>query len=621
MKKALIRLEDVGPGGVYSSEENLLKLKVIGDYLQLEGVPYHISLVPRYIQPSTNWDKSIADINDSYIKEFNDTIKYLDTYQGCCLGMHGYTHQYGEEESTIGHEFAYPGCEKNCPPDDPEEAWSEEQTLENCYTSSRMKSGLAAYLQSGLKIEWGFSTPHYSASPNQRAVLESWCGLFFEDDPKSLHSPHNLSIRDIDMPFYRGVVYVPTPLGYVSFYNQEADIKRICNQLDEYTANDLTAFYFHPYLEFPYIEITESGIVYDDNSCLKRLIRCFKKNGFTFTSLLSLIDFIPSGRKTDFFPGNQNQLFTGDIDNKDGTNLIIWQPETGSWYWSFVDLGKFPSRRSGTGVASPHLALINWAIGHLWKPIFGDFNGDGNSDMVVWDYFEGDWYVALSDRKGFIPDLGLGDYTWLKSWAIGPDWVPLVGDFDGDGKDDLVVWDPFEGDWYVALSNGRVFIPDKGLGDYTWLKSWAKGVDLVPLVGDFNGDGKDDVAFWNPSTGIWQVALSNGEQFVPAPGPTGVSWLNSWPSGDIWQVFVGDFNGDKIDDILVVNVTGGEWKVALSNGVQFIPTGNTFKPWAAEKDMQPFVGDFNGNGKFDILARHPHLRNGTIDMAESIIIL
>jgi len=619
MKKALIRLEDVGPGSFYSVEENLIKLRAIGDYLQSEGIPYHISLIPRYVKPSINWDKSIADTHDPYVKKFNDTIQYLDNYKGCCLGMHGYTHQYGKEESAIGYEFAYPGGKKNCPPDDPEEAWFERKAFEDSYASSRIKQGFETYARSGLKIEWGFSTPHYLASVNQRSILESWCGLFFENDPRLPGYPRTLSIRDTDMPFYRGVVYVPTPLSYVEYYNQDADIERICNEIKKYTSNELAAFYFHPYLEFPFIHITKSGIAYEDNSCLKRLIRCFKDQGFTFVSLLSLIDFVPSGRKTNFFPGSNNKLFTGNIDNKDGTNLIIWQPETGSWYWSFANLGKFPSRQSGTGISKPHLALSDWAAGLLWSPLIGDFDGNGNDDVVVWDLFEGDWYVALSDGESFIPQCGTGDYTWLKSWAVGPYWVPLVGDFNGDGKDDVIVWDLFEGDWYVALSDGEGFIPDKGLGNYKWLKSWAKGFHLIPLVGDFNSDGKDDVAFWDPLQGNWQVALSDGSRFIPQPGPEDSCWLKSWAVGDKWQALVGDFNGDGIDDILVIDVSKGEWNVALSNGFQFRPTGNSFKPWAAGKDMQPFVGDFNGNGKTDILARHPELRNGTVDIAESII--
>ncbi|QZY57030.1 DUF2334 domain-containing protein [Crassaminicella profunda] len=601
MKRALIRFEDVGPGGPYSTQEGLLKLKAMADYLNSEKVPFHISLISRFVNPVIWYDKSIEQISDPYITLFNNTLKCIDSCYGASLGMHGYTHQYFRSESAAGYEFYYSSCSQNCPPNDSPEALSDRDAFLNSYASSRMLQGYRAYQGSGLTLDWGYSTPHYSADEIQRCILESWSGIFFQPDPLNSTS-RRISIRDTDMPFYRGVIYVPTPLAYVKASDPDVDIERICEEIKNYTEEDVAAFYYHPYLEFPFIEITPAGIVYDDNSYLKRLIRCFKEDGFTFVPLLSLVSFIPSGRITNFFPGKENVFFVGKCKDKMG--LIIWQPNTGTWYYTTGNVENFPSRQVNNDIFSTNMVVSNWAVGDYWKPLIGDFNGDGNDDVVAWNPQNGDWQVALYDGLRLNPKA-----SWLKPWAVGNYWVPLVGDFNGNGIDDLVVWNPNTGDWQVALSDGTKFNPKA-----SWLKAWGVGDYLVPLVGDFNGDGIDDLVVWNPDTGDWQVALSDGTKFNPK-----ASWLRTWAVGNYWTPLVGDFDGDGKTDILVVDVSRGDWQVALSTGSQFRPYGRVLQPWAADSEMQPFVADFNGDGKMGIIARHPTLRNGTLDGAASVI--
>ena len=91
-------------------------------------------------------------------------------------------------------------------------------------------------------------------------------------------------------------------------------------------------------------------------------------------------------------------------------------------------------------------------------------------------------------------------------WGVLGD-VPLRGDFDGDGKADIAIFRPSTGQWFVLLA-ADAFARTKA-----YLVQWGQLGD-VPMAADYDGDGKADLAVWRPSTGTWFIRFSRALPLV-----------------------------------------------------------------------------------------------------------
>jgi hypothetical protein len=80
----------------------------------------------------------------------------------------------------------------------------------------------------------------------------------------------------------------------------------------------------------------------------------------------------------------------------------------------------------------------------------------------------------------------------------GPAFNPVPGDYDGDGKTDIAIYDTSAGAWWI--------IPSSGPGAYG--VGWG-GTAFKPVPGDYDGDRKTDIAIYQSSTGVWWIIRSS----------------------------------------------------------------------------------------------------------------
>ena len=172
----------------------------------------------------------------------------------------------------------------------------------------------------------------------------------------------------------------------------------------------------------------------------------------------------------------------------------------------------------------------------------------------------------------------------------GPQSV-AVGDFNGDGKPDLAVVNSYSNNVSILLGNGD--------GTFQIHVDYPTGAQPGSVaIGDFNGDGKLDLAVVNSYSNNVSVLLGNGNgTFQPA-----VSYGTGSGTGPAF-VAVGDFNRDGKLDLAVANSNSSNVSVLLGNGDGTFQTAVNYDVGGAPTSIA--VGDFNHDGKLDLAVAVP----------------
>jgi len=286
--------------------------------------------------------------------------------------------------------------------------------------------------------------------------------------------------------------------------------------------------------------------------------------------------------RTTFSAWNILQSFQGDF-NGDGLEDIAYLMQNGEVQVGIV-------------AADGTLSFNRWMKMKTrdFKSIeVGDFNADGLDDLIG-VYQSGSkarLWVYESTGTGFsADDYGTyGSYSGIRTVR--------VGNFDGVNGDDLAIFNT-KGEWWVAKSDaaGTRFSYGGSAG------KWDPTRTITNIsVGDFNGDGADDLlgvftGLTNPIQRSFVVAESQGTTFKSTV------WRSTTLSGNPDALLVGDFNGDQRDDIAML--IGQQWTLGLSHATD---SRFAFSKWGSSSFDGPIqtisVGDTNGDGKADILFR------------------
>ena len=231
-------------------------------------------------------------------------------------------------------------------------------------------------------------------------------------------------------------------------------------------------------------------------------------------------------------------LASGDYDGDGTSDVALFQ--SGSGLWAVRDITRTHFGTNG-----------DW-------PVSGDYDGDGTTDIGVFRRDSGLWAVQDISRAYFGSSLDRpvpADYDGDRMcdagvfrdnsgmWAIreitricfGTQWdLPAPGDFNGDGTGDIAV---VRGDYRPG------FWAIRGISRFSF---WQGGYGYIPQPGDYDGDGRDEAAVYGQIEGLWMVR-----------DITYSFWgrcCDSSPSG-------ADYNGDGLRDIGIFN-EAGRWAVS-----------------------------------------------------------
>lgn len=213
-------------------------------------------------------------------------------------------------------------------------------------------------------------------------------------------------------------------------------------------------------------------------------------------------------------------------------------------------------------------------------PFGGDFDGDGKSDLAVYQPANGSWYILRSSYG--LETLTLG----------GAGTVPVVGVFAPDGLSDPASYNPTTGQWSILTAasglqtiqfNNKVFTPQAG---------------DVPVPGNYTGNpnGVDQLAIYRPSNGTFYIKVGTN--------PDGTDVINYFAvsTGAAGDVPVpGNYNdaiGVRQTDPAVFNPATGLWKVLdLVN--------NQAQTYQFQPGDIPAPGDYTGGGKTQPVVYRP----------------
>ncbi|HBG5345604.1 TPA: polysaccharide deacetylase family protein [Clostridioides difficile] len=231
--RIFVRIEDVH---AFRDPKDLVK---IADYLSSKNIPFTIALIPAYVNPKNH---KITTLSES--PEIVKAIKYMQDKGGTVI-LHGYTHQYKEEEvSGEGYEFW--------------DGKKDEPLKENMkiFVKDRVLSGLRICIENAI-YPLAFEAPHYAMESEGYKELKKYFSTYMgqhqNNDKKFSTNTYPYIIRDTE----EFNIFIPENLGYID-PEDKFTFQNIKENLDKVSIvrGFSGGFFFHSYLNIEYLKNT-----------------------------------------------------------------------------------------------------------------------------------------------------------------------------------------------------------------------------------------------------------------------------------------------------------------------------------------------------------------------------
>jgi len=304
-----------------------------------------------------------------------------------------------------------------------------------------------------------------------------------------------------------------------------------------------------------------------------------------------------------FFTSPQISLIAGSVTDSPNSQILSDASNELLARTSLLDLWTWELDTDGDG--DDDLGLPQWG-GASDIAIVGDWNGDGKDTMGLYRASTG-LFALDFDGDGVLTTSNPDELHYPFEGA-GPDAVPIVGDFNGDGTDTVGVFVPPTNDW---------FIDDDGDGvvDRIFETPGFGGNEDFPVVGDWTGSGVDRIGIFRPSLNLWVLdidndgTLSGGDRKV---GPVfGNSGFGGQPFADL--PVVGDWDGTGADRIGIFRASASLWVLDIDND-SLPSSGDIVGFGLGQQGDIPVVGDWDGDGDDDIGVYRPSTGGWFLDV-------
>lgn len=224
--------------------------------------------------------------------------------------------------------------------------------------------------------------------------------------------------------------------------------------------------------------------------------------------------------------------------------------------------------RNENTAGSPDVAFNVSAYQSGWIPVAGDWNGDGVDTIGFYVPATATFYLSNSNGPGPFDVV----FTFGTPGVLA---IPIAGDWDGDGVDTIGLYEIGTGHFRLRNFNAS------GPADVSFSFGPAGS---FPVAGDWNGDGRDSIGVYVPPTGNWLLRNQN------SAGPPHLTISFPSPAVKFWPI-AGDWNADGVTTLGFYDEPKGTFYLRATNGAQSPVQSFPFGPSPAGF---PVIGDWNG---------------------------